>query len=308
MALSAPLLKRKRVLQVKIETTKGTLVAADTDALVYDLTMDPEDPFVERKLSGKVLGHTSPGVLEGTAAGSCKFKMELRGDGSQGMDPALAIMLQACGQEKTLEVYTPTSVHATQKTISLASYEDGVKKQLAGAMGTFKLAPDGGRLVFDFEFSGVWQAPIDAALPTVAYSVLKPLPWGAASNAFSLDSESIKISTFEFDVGNEVVPRMDNGRISYYAITDRDPTMTLDPETDKIAGYDLYGKWLAGTEVAISLAVTDGTDTMTLAGSKFQYREAKEGDREKFAIDDVTGQFNIVTINTGDDEYSMTIS
>ena len=254
------------------------------------------------------MGHTSPGINEGTAAGSLKFKTELRGSGATDIDAALAIILQGCGLLKTVKVYTPTSVHASQKTLAFAVYGDGKKKQLYGAMGTFSAAPDGGRIVLDCEFSGVWQAPTDVALPTVAYSTRAPISWGYSSNAFSLAGQSIKISTFTFDLGNQVVTRWDNGRVSYSMITDRDPTMQIDPESDLVAGYDLYGAWLAGTEVAISLALTDGTDTVTLAATKFQYRPPTEGDRDGIMIDDVTGQFNITAINVGDDEFTLTAS
>ena len=308
MALSAPRLTRKRVLQVKIETNKGELLGPDTDVLVFDLKMDPASEFIARRGSGKVLGNTSPGVLDGTGAGVCSFKVELRGTGSSGLDAGLAILLQACGIEKTLEVYTPTSVHATQKTISMACYEDGRRKRLIGAMGNFTMSSEEGRILLDCEFKGVWQAPDDTALPTVAYSTRAPLNWGTLANTFTLATESIKISTFSFSPGNEVVPRMDQGGIGYYMISDRDPTLTIDPESDLVAGYDLYGAWLLGSEVAVSLAITDGTDTVTLAGTKFQYREVAEGDRDGIDIDEVTGQFNIVTIDTGDDEFSLTVT
>ena len=308
MALSAPRLVRKRVLHVTTETTKGTLANPTTDVLVFEMVSNPVDPFVERKGSGKFLGHTSPGVLEGTAKAECSFKCELRGDGASGMDPALAILLQSCGLVKAAEVYTPTSVHATQKTCSLSFFEDGIERLMIGCMGNWSLAPDGGRLVFDFNFEGVWEAPTDQALPTAAHSTRAPLSWGNASNAFTLATEAIKISTFTFSPNNQLVPRFQNGRISYSMITDRDPVWTMDPESDLIAGYDFYGAWLAGTEVAISLAITDGTDTVTFAVPKFQYRELKEGDRDGISIEDLTGQCNISNIDTGDDEFSLTVT
>lgn len=304
MALSAPLLTRKRGIKVSTETTKGTVATPTTDIRVYDDVIEAADTFQERKLSSKYLGH-SVGTLEGTKAGKATFKTEIIGDGSSALDAGLAILLQACGMLKTVEVYTPSSVLSEHKTISLNAYRDGVLKQLLGCSGNVKIIQDGGRMVFDFDFSGVWQAPIAGALPTPSYSTQKPLQWGNASNAFTLATLGIKISSFEFDAGNNVVPRVDNGHIQYYMISDRDPTITIDPEFDLVAGYDLYGAWLAGTEVAISQAVTNGTDTMTIAAPKFQYREVKEGDRDGIRTDDVTGQCNM---NSGDDDYSITIT
>ena len=310
MALVAPLLTRKRLLQVEIETTKGEVIATTpVDVLVYDSMMNPTDPFVERKGSAKALGHTSPGVLEGTKAGTCTFRTELRANtGTTDLEPGLILLLQACGLSLTTKVYTPISVHATQKTLTMTLYEDGLKKQLIGAAGNFTMTPDSGRIIFDFEFSGVWIAPSDVAIAgiTLAYDVGLPISWGNAANAFAMDEKAYKITTFSFTTGNNVIPRFTNGGISYFFVSDRDPTMSMNPESDLIAGSDVFVDWLAGSEVKISLALTDGTNSLTLEADKFQYRELAEGDRDGIAVDEVTGQFNIVTIDTGDDEYKLT--
>ena len=170
------------------------------------------------------------------------------------------------------------------------------------------MTPDSGRIIFEFEFSGVWVAPSDAPIAgiTLAYNVGLPISWGNAANAFAMDEKSYKITTFSFTTGNVLAPRFTNGLISYFFVTDRDPTMSMNPESDLVDGSDLFVDWLAGTEVKISLALTDGTDSLTLAADKFQYREIAEGDRDGIAVDEVTGQFNIVVIDTGDDEYSLT--
>ena len=309
MALSAPLLSRLRLMQVKVEAEKGTLIAVDTDVLVYDVACNPEEGFNPRKGSAKGMGHTSPGILDGSRAAKCTFKTELRGTGGQALDAGLAILLQACGQLKTTEVYTFTSTHASQNTISIAWFENGRRKQLAGCMGTYSITPENGVLFLSFEFSGVWQAPTDTAMPTCAYSVRAPIPWGHSSYAFTLAAQAFKMTTFTFACGNEVVPRFDGGRIAYYMITDRDPKWTLDPEADLIAGYDTYGSWLAGTELALSLAVTDGTDTVTLASPKTQISEppATE-DSEGILRDVLTLQCNISVIDTGDDEFSLAVT
>jgi len=307
MALSAPLLTQLRVLQISTEATaKGTITTPATDIWVQDLIANPVDPFVERQGSGSTLGH-SVGVLEGTKAGACSFKTELRTTGASGMNAGLAILLQSCGIEKTLEVYTPTSDYATQKTASFAISTAGVKKIMLGCMGTFTLSPENGRLMLSFTFSGAWSTVSDLAVPTPEYSTVKPLNWGHASNVFSLDGESIKMTNWTFDIGNTLTPRMTNGAITNYMITKRDPTMTMDVEADLVAGYAFNAKWLAYNEGIISLAITDGTDTATLLGNKFQYREIPEGDRDGIATHDLVGQFNREA-DAGDDEFSLTIT
>ena len=306
MALSAPLLTRKRVIKVILEATKGTKLAGTSAILVFDLEINPTAPYEERKGTGLYRGHKEIGVL-GERSGTCKFSAELRGDGSQGLDAGLAILLQACGLKKTVEVYQVHSTHTDDETISIDVWEDGVKKGLAGASGnvTFE-GENGGRMMCNFEFFGVWQAPIDEALP--AYAPGTTAPMMMQGGTFTLATESIMISKFSLNMGSNPVPRYDvdaAGGIIYYMITDYDTVLGIDPEADKIAGYDYHGVWLAGTEAAVSLALTDGTDIITFTLPKVQYREIAEGDRDGIQIYDITGQCNH---SSGNDSVAIAVT
>jgi len=312
MALSAPLLTRKRVIQVKVETTKGTLIAVDTDILAFNQSLTPDLNFTSRKAAGKFLGHTSSGIIDGPRAGKCSFDVELRPTAGAALDLGLVALLTACGVKQDAEVYKPTSVHADQKTVTIAAFEDGKKKQLVGAMGNAKFRGVAGERVWiNFEFTGIWQAPADGALPTWAPTSVLPLKLDNASGAFTLATEALKINTFEFDLGNQVILRPDAaaaGGLAYAMITDRDPTWTIDPESDLVAGYDIFGDFLAGTEVALALTVSNGTRNMAFAVPKFQYRSIDPGDREGVQTDEVVGQCNIDNIDNGDDEWSLTVT
>lgn len=302
MALSAPLLTRKKVIKVALETTKGTKVAGTQALLVFDLDIHPTAPFEERKGPGLYLGHPIAGVVN-ELSGECSFKTELRADGSGGMEAGLAILLQACGFKKTAEVYNICSDH---KNISIDVWEDGVKKGLAGAAGKVTLEGETGKRMFcNFTFSGIWQAVTDGALPANAPSTTKPMM--IKGGTFTLGGESIKIGKFSLNNGANVINRADvdaASGIAYAMITDFDgPMLSMDPEADLVAGYDYNGLWLAGTEAAVSLILNDGTDQVTIAIPKFQYREIPEGDREGIAIYDVTGQCNH---STGDDAVKLT--
>lgn len=306
MALSAPLLTRKRVIKVILEAEKGTKIAATAAVLVFDLDIKPTAPFEERKGSGLYRGHSVAGI-HGERSGSCSFGAELRGTGAGGMDAGLAILLQACGLAKTMEVYQVHSTHSADKTISIDVWEDGVKKGLAGASGNVTFEGDvGKRMMCNFEFSGVWQAPIDEALPAYAPGTTTPLR--LQGGTFTLATQSIKIGKFSLNMGCNVIPRMDvdaAGGIAYFMLTDYDPVLSIDPEADLVAGYDYYGSWLAGTEAAVSLAVTDGTDTVTFTLPKVQYREIAEGDRDGIQIYDITGQCNH---SAGNDSVAIAVT
>jgi len=293
MALSAPLLTRKRVIKVKLESTKGEQIATDQAILVFDLAINPTSPFEARKGTGLYRGDSEVGVL-GERSGVCTFSCEMRGNGSSGMEAGLAILLQACGLKKTLEVYQVHSTHTDDETITIDVWESGVKKSLVGASGNVTFEGETGkRMICNFEFIGRWIAPIDEALPAYVPSTTAPMLLQAG--VFTLATESIMIGKFSLNMGNNVVLRMDvdgAGGIAYAMITDYEPLISIDPEADLVAGYDYHGAWLAGTEAAVSLAINDGTDKVTFTLPKVQYRDIKEGDREGIQIYDITGQCN----------------
>ena len=304
MALSAPRLRRKRVIKVALEDPRGTKVAGTQAILVFDLEINPTAPFEERKGTGLYRGHTVTGVL-GERTGTCSFKAELRGNGASGMETGLAILLQACGLAKTLEVFQVHSDHTNDKTISIDVWEDGRKKGLAGCSGNVTFEGEFGKRMFcNFEFSGIWQAPIDEALP--AYAPLSTAPMLMQGGTFTLATEEIKISRLSLNMGSNPVPRADvaaAGGIAYFMVTDYDTVITIDPEADLVAGYDFYGIWLAGTEAAVSLILSDGTDKVTFTIPKVQYREIREGDRDGIEIEEITGQCNH---SSGDDSVAIT--
>ena len=58
----------------------------------------------------------------------------------------------------------------------------------------------------------------------------------------------------------------------------------------------------AHTTQSLNLVMSDGTDKVTLSGSKVQLKDANSGDREGILTDDVTAIF---TATNGDDEFSL---
>ncbi|RKY09835.1 MAG: hypothetical protein DRP56_02030, partial [Planctomycetota bacterium] len=128
------LLTRKRVIKVALETVKGTKVAGTQALFAFNTDIKPAAPFAERKGAGLYLGHNETGIL-GEGIGTCSFKVELRGAATAAIEPGIAMILQAAGL-KDNSGYKPTSAVSDQKTLSIDVWEDGVKKGLAGAMGT----------------------------------------------------------------------------------------------------------------------------------------------------------------------------
>ncbi len=297
-----PLLSRKHVIKVKIETDKGTKVAADQALLVMDLDIKNNAEFEPRKGSGLFLGPTVAGVL-GAQIGTCTFKVEMRSNGSAALEPGIAILFQAGGL-KDATGYKPVSAVTDQKTISIDVWKDGKKYGLAGAMGKLKIEGDSGKIGYlTCEFSGIWQTPTDEALPAYSPSTTKPMY--LRSGTFTIGGAAKKISKFALDLGAVVVPEPDinaaNG-ILCYIITDYEPTMSFDPEAELVADYDIDGIWLAGTEAAIVCKMSDGTDDITITCPKVQYKEIPHADREGIFAYDATGQCNM---SSGNDFVSI---
>lgn len=298
------MLTRKKVIKVKLESTKGTKETADQAILVYDLDIKPTAPYEARTGTGLYLGHTAKGIL-GERIGTCSFSTELRGNGTTGIETGLAVLLQAAGFKKTSEVYNTHSSVTDQKTITIDVWEDGIKKSLYGAMGTVEFdGTTGKRLMLKFEFSGAWSAVTDEAMPAYAPSTATPMKLMGGS--FKVATVATKIGKFNLNLGNQVVPSYDVNAVSgvaHYQITDYDPSIGIDPDGCVVATYDHFGIWLAGTEAAVELILNDGTTKVTFAIPKVQYKEIASGDRDGIHTFELTGQCNN---SSGDDAITLT--
>jgi hypothetical protein len=288
MALLAPLLTGNSAIRFSLEATKGTAVLGAADLYVEELETKLTAPFVEKNGAGGSLGQIVAGAI-GEGSGTCNFRTPLKGNAASGLDASLAILFQACGLKQTVQVYNVHSAFTDQKTISIDAYLDGVLMTLSGAMGNLKFEGVAGNTIWCvFEFTGKWVAPTDVALIDPTYSVRPDMQLGSAT--FTFDTEAIKTDKLNIDMGNVVGLRKDvsaTDGIASAIITDYLPKLEIDAEMDKIAGYDFYGKRAAGTLVAVSLVVTDGTDTLTFALPAVQIEEIAPSDREGVAVVDL---------------------
>jgi hypothetical protein len=133
-----PLLKKKRVLAAKIESTPGTaesLSASDAVFNVYDATIQPSIEFDNRDAQGGF----SPlyGTL-GAYGGTCTFTTEIVGDDDPFPD-WVTTFLPACGLVESTGVFLPVdeAPGTNVKTLTIGLYEDGLFKSIRGAAGTW---------------------------------------------------------------------------------------------------------------------------------------------------------------------------
>jgi len=303
------MLTRKRIIKVAVEETKGTKVAGTLLLQVEDLQINPTAPYEQRPGSGKYLGNDLPGTI-GERSGEVSFTTELLSDGTGGLNAGLIVLFQACGFKQTAkagevpETYTPTSDYSVMETVSIDVWEDGNKKGLGGCAGTVTIEGDAGKPArLKWELKGVWQEVATEALPTVTLVSALPMKM----SVFTLAAESVMISKYALAVGAEVAYQKDSTLIGVVAgiVVNTDPELSIDPEDQLLTGYKFDEEWLAGTESAVVMTFTDGTDTVTITLAKVVAKELKGADREGIKTYDYIGQINN---SSGDDAISMAIA
>ncbi len=309
MALPAtPLLYRSKLLGCAVESTIGTSalssVTAPLGMIVTDAKMVPVN-FLEggeRKPISKFMGRHASAL--GKRAGRLTFRSEVRhGDGT-------LTLLRGCGFTSS---GVPISKSTAWEGLSFKLWEpydtsSGRVKQLTGAMGTVQFTFAAGQgLMADWTFDGVWNDPASSAGPAET-PITTVTRYTHASTATLASSAIPNFSTCTIDVGNTVSMR-DDAKVAagllHGFVGDRDPTITFDFEAHLLADFNPFATLLAGTQQALSLVLTDGTNTLTIAAPKCQYRDIGDDARDTRLSDSLTLQ---ACISSGNDEITFTFA
>ncbi len=283
-----PLLTRRRLIGATIETTKGTAatVSAALDGIFSDIRCEPVDLYSEGERRPAGLYQGTVDAIKGQQVGRLSFRQEWRsGD-------CFGTLAQACGFTKAASVYTPTSDVTAQKCLTFKVWESGRVKSLTGCAGNFTIEPGGpGQRVFiNWEWQGVWVAPVDEAMPNEAPIV--GAPYRSAGVTLTVGGSALpKVSTWQIQMNNTVEMRDDITKaaaVANFLVSERGPQMTVDPEARLVADHDAFGLLLAGTTGALSLALSDGSNTVTLAGARVQRLQVGDSDRNQKLTDALT--------------------
>lgn len=305
------LIRRNSVLAASIEATSGTIESLDaSDAAfnVFNAVMNPTIDFQERPVQGS-FSHL-PGVL-GARGATCTFSIELTGDGAGGVPGWASTFLPACGWTVSTGVFSPKSEApgSNVKTLTIGLYENGRRKIMRGAAGTFTIEITAGQIIMlNFTFTGVWGGVTDTAILSPTYPTATPIR--AAAATFTIGSVTPCFEQFSIDAGNNVILRpcignADNSGYVAAMITDRRVTASTDPEAKLVATDDRYGRWLAYTTQALSMAFDDGLDIVTLAAPAAQIVSLADGDRNGLRTDATEFQF---CRSSGNDEFTITFA
>lgn len=306
------LLTRKRLILLESESTYGTdPTPTGVDAvLVRDLNITPQQSdLVSRDLVRPYLG-ASEQLLANTRV-ECTFSVELAGSGAVGTAPGYSKALLACGLAET--VVAATSVTYAPVSTSFGSCTiyyniDGVLHKVTGSRGTFVLNATVGQIpTLDFTFTGIYNPPIDEALPAVTYANQASPGLFKSDNTtgFSLLGYSGCLQTLSFDIGNNIIYRELVGCPKQVLITDRSSSGSVTIEAVLMATKDYF-----------TAALTDGSYGSLLfqhgqaAGNivDFVSTRADIGDVSYSDLDGIhmiTMPYTAIPSTAGNDEFSL---
>jgi hypothetical protein len=310
---------KRRVLAAKIEAVEGTpeaLTAAETGVIVIDPKYSPDVKMIQRL--GILASFSKLPDLPGPRLAHISFRAEVYGRAAAfAADnlPALSPYFRACGLAETLDV-TPGSEKVSYTrassgipSLTLGLYTDGLCKMISGARGTVKFSAEvGGALYADFDFLGVYQPPVDAAMLVPSYVNLVPPQLLAA--AFQVDAFAPVLKSFSIDLGNKLAGREDLNSASGYKsflLVDGDTRGTFDPEQVLVATHDYYGNWGGGIHGALSVGPFNAVqyNRLKITAPKLVTTKVDEGEREGQAVHTVGFQ---LAMDAGDDEVVIEIS
>jgi len=303
-----PLLKRKRVLAAKVEATPGTaesLSATEAAFNAYDVMIQAAIEVERREAQGQF------GSLAGVAGarqGKATFKTDLGWDGTS-TEPAWAtVFLPACGYVLATNTFTPRTEApgANVKTLTIACYINGLRKILAGCMGTFKLVAPTGRMPYiEWEFTGKWTAPTDVTILAPTYPTDSPLRF--ASGVVEWNNVAQRVELVTFDAGHEITlleDPTDPSGFGYAVVVERAPKFSASPESVLVATQNRWSQWISSTEATFELDIAGPTTSvLSIDAPKAAITNTQEGDRGKIVTDDVEWACNKNT--TLDTEVSI---
>jgi hypothetical protein len=313
---------RRRVIAAQFETTEGTaatLSASDGGILVIDPKVDVDIKMTERPVARGTLGTMA--AVAGARSAQLTFRTELKGTGAaytvnSTTKPAIGKYLEACGYLATFGsgataawAFTPTSGTGASlyiPSLTIATYEDGVRKQLRGARGNVNFSGKTGEPIYaNFTFQGVWDGATDQAMIAPTFETVIP-PVLLSAN-MSVGSYSAVASGFTLDSGNTLALRDSiNSTDGYLStlITQRKISGTLDPEMTAVATMDWFGTWLGSTNKSLIIGnVGSGSNNiLKFVIPKLRFKKVGDTDRNGLAVADL--QFDLEE-TTADDELTL---
>lgn len=308
-----PQLTRRRTILAKIETTYGTDPTPTGSAnaiLVRNMSITPLNAeTASRDLVRAYMGASES--LIATKNVAIEFEVEMAGAGAAGTAPAYGPLLRACGLAETISAGTKVAyapVSSSFESVTIYFNVDGVLHKITGARGNVEARITSGQIpVFAFTFTGLYNAPTDASLPSVDYTnFITPV---AANNTnttgFTFFGHSGVLESLTMNLNNAVNFRALIGSESVL-ITDRQAGGTVVFEAPSIATKDFFASSLAST--LGTLEVIHGTaagNRVKLTSSKADITNPSYQDNN--GVNMLSVPYVLVPSTTGNDELAIEV-
>lgn len=289
-----PLLRRKAVFAAKVETTPGTaesLTAAEGVFNARDFIIQPSIAMTRREGQGGF--NYLPSIPEGMM-GTCTIVHDLTYNGTD-IPTWASVLLPACGWVDSAGTFSPKTEApgSNVKTLTIGHYKDGKRALLSGAMGTFTITCQTGKVAYiTFTFTGKYSTnETDTAIIAPTYPTASPLRF--AAGALTWNSVSLCTSSVTVDAGNSVIMRecvnaTDRSGYVSALVTNRAPIITADPESVLVATQDRDAKWLTWAPEAFSMQIGAAGASVTIAAPEAQLENKQQGNRSDLMTDDLT--------------------
>lgn len=270
-----------RTVTITASTSGGSGIAE------VDITAPAVGDLGSYSATGVVVTDSTPVTLPGGAEITPTVGTDL------GVGDVWTVNLTPSGHE-----YSPVSESFESCTIYI--YYDGLLHKMTGCVGTFTVEANGGDYaILNFNFTGNYVAPEDAAQPSGTFEDVEPnqVEW----SALSLDGDSSLVaSQFSIDAGNDITIREDVNKGDSYSgarITGRSPTISFNPETVTEATFDFWNKLEQGTVMDFTSRVgVDKGNVVRFTASSTQINDLGYSDRNN------TRAYDVNLFLSGDDD------
>lgn len=320
-----PLLSQVGLITAKLETTPGVDATPDSSTdfiLALDAQFSPEFNIVERNYMRPSISRV-PHVM-GRKLASVSFTTEVFGTGTAAAatnsttqaqaTPKMADLFEACGfggavvSSPAGKVYSPLT--ASQKTITIYCYYDGILHKLTGCMGTFTLSAEAGQIAtINWNFTGVYNAPTAVTTPTPTIpSVVPPLVEGCSFAVGSTSSSVFVPQNISIDMQNTVTPRADANSVKGFnsmIITARNPSITFNPEAVPEASHSFWSDFTGATGKAVTFNIGGTAGNKCIVSvPNMQIANLQYADRDGIRTYEVSGACTTTT-GAGNDEVTL---
>jgi len=184
------------------------------------------------------------------------------------------------------KAYRPNSVAPPSFTAAVMA--DGKKFELIGGRATCSFEVGGaGQIGYaNFSMQGKAIAPVDQAL-FAGVAAITTVPEVFKSSAVTAEQVALVVNSFNLSLNNTLARRVASNEltgIKSVKITNRRPTIAVDPEQELEAAIPFFTRFAAGTLFGFyaQIGSTVGKRTIIVA-SRTQYTELGQGDRDGIA-------------------------